>query len=171
MKRLILISAAIASLATALPLGGPALAREGGHGRGGPPQHPGGGAHGGPSERQDGRRGDDGGRWSGGPPRYEDRRDRAYPRGEERRSEAPRGRWEEGDRRRYDDDGAYPPPYVRPGPARRGGYLPDVYRGGVVNDYQRYRLRPPPRGYAWVRVGGGFALVSMEDGRIFDMVQ
>ena len=62
-----------------------------------------------------------------------------------------------------------PPADARP--ARRGGYLPDTYRGALVDDYQRYRLRAPPRGYAWVRVGGGFALVSLDDGRIFDMVQ
>ena len=34
----------------------------------------------------------------------------------------------------------------------------------------RYRLRPPPHGYNWVRVGDGFALVSPE-GQIFDMVR
>ena len=58
-----------------------------------------------------------------------------------------------------------------PPPARRGGVLPDGLRGGVVSDYQRYRLRPPPSGYAWVRVGAGFALISLADGQVFDTVE
>ena len=72
------------------------------------------------------------------------------------------------ERRRY-EEGPRPRGFAPPPAARRGGYLPDNYRGGVVNDYRRYRLRPPPMGYNWVRVGDGFALVS-EDGRIFDVV-
>jgi Ni/Co efflux regulator RcnB len=44
------------------------------------------------------------------------------------------------------------------------------HRGGVVEDYGRYRLRPPPRGYSWVRVGGGYALVSTMTGQVFDVV-
>ncbi|HEX7946197.1 MAG TPA: RcnB family protein, partial [Phenylobacterium sp.] len=97
-------------------------------------------------------------------PRYERRYDDRPPPGR-------RGLREDDDRRdegrRY-EDGPYPPPNA--GPARRGGYLPDRYRGGTVDDYQRFRLRPPPRGYTWVRVNGGFALVSMADGRIFDVI-
>lgn len=78
------------------------------------------------------------------------------------------------DDRRQDDRRRPPYPALRddgpPPGAQRGGYLPDRYRGGFVEDYQRFRLRPPPRGYAWVRVNGGFALVSIEDGRIFDVI-
>ncbi len=59
----------------------------------------------------------------------------------------------------------------QPPAARRGGVLPDGLRGGVVSDYQRYRLRPPPVGYAWVRVGSGFALISLADGQVFDTVE
>lgn len=52
---------------------------------------------------------------------------------------------------------------------RRGGHL--VGQGGAtIDDYARYRLRPPPRGYAWVRVGGGFALVAGATGQVFDVV-
>lgn len=58
-----------------------------------------------------------------------------------------------------------------PAAARRGGILPDGLRGGVVSDYQRYRLRPPPAGYAWVRVGAGFALISLADGQVFDTIE
>lgn len=62
------------------------------------------------------------------------------------------------------------PNYMRPTPGVRRGYVPDSYRGDVVEDYRRYRLRPPPQGYAWVRMGNGFALVEMGSGRIFDRV-
>jgi Ni/Co efflux regulator RcnB len=48
--------------------------------------------------------------------------------------------------------------------------MPPDYRGAAVDDYGRYRLRPPPRGYAWYRVGGGYALVSIYSGQIFDMI-
>ena len=119
MKRLILIATAAAALATALPVGQLATAREQEHGQ--------------DTTREQGRR--DGGSREAG-------------------------------RRSLRSDEA-------PNPARdarRGGYLPDSFRGGVIEDYQRFRLRPPPRGYAWVRVNGGFALVSVGDGRIFDVI-
>lgn len=135
MKRLILISSAITALATTLPLGLPAMAREHDQGRG-------------KAERHDDGRPDDGRRDGG-------RRD------EERRGDDR----DHGRRDLREDDGRY-----APRDARRGAYLPDNYRGGVVDDYQRFRLRPPPRGYAWVRVNGGFALVSVVDGRIFDVI-
>lgn len=107
------------------------------------------------------------------------RRDREAP----AEAAGPRG---EGPRRgiSLDDDRPPPPPRdnarraAPPGNARgfappqaRRGFLPDGYRDGVVTDYPRYRLRPPPRGYAWVRVGDGFALVSLDDGRVYDMVR
>lgn len=163
MKRTILILAAAAVVG--LPLSQAAVAREGHdeQGRGRSERHE--------TRREPARRED--------PRREEPRRDdrRAYERQPAERRDEPRrppvrsfreesegrGRWDD---RRYDDG---PPPDTRA--ARRGGYLPDSFRGGVVEDYQRYRLRAPPRGYAWVRVNGGFALVSMDDGRIFDMVQ
>ena len=47
---------------------------------------------------------------------------------------------------------------------------PPAAGGGIVNDLSRYRLRPPPPGYAWVRVNGGVALVSQATGQIFDIV-
>ena len=83
------------------------------------------------------------------------------------------GRQDRGDERRRDDrqDGRRALRADEPTRgARRGGYLSDSFRGGVIEDYQRFRLRPPPRGYAWVRVSGGFALVSVGDGRIFDVI-
>lgn len=52
---------------------------------------------------------------------------------------------------------------------RRGGHIAGQ-GGGMIDDYARYRLRPPPRGYTWVRVGGGFALVAPATGQVFDVV-
>lgn len=72
------------------------------------------------------------------------------------------------DRRDRDYDrpgrGAYGPPRVRP-----GGQLPPEYRGAPVYDYPRHRLRPPPAGYAWRRMGDAFVLVD-RNGRVFDII-
>jgi len=67
---------------------------------------------------------------------------------------------------------AYQTPGFHPGfvPWRRGAYLPPQYLSYVVTDYERFHLRRPPYGYAWVGVGGEFLLVSMTTGLIFDVV-
>jgi len=93
--------------------------------------------------RGQGRGGDDGPRW--------ERRGPPEGRGYERRREYERR-----------DDG--PPRAVRP-----GGLLPPEYRGAPVYDYPRYRLRPPPAGYAWRRMGDAFVLVD-RNGRVFDII-
>ena len=90
----------------------------------------------------------------------------------------PGGRWERGPEAYGPPVGAYPAPgpgpyrALRPGPnrARRGGYLPPEARGGVVQDYGRYRLRQPPRGYAWVRSGQAMMLMDMNTGQVFDVI-
>ena len=66
----------------------------------------------------------------------------------------------------------YASPYYRPGYTawRRGAYLPPAYRGYVVRDYQYYHLRPPPRGYAWYRVGDDYLLATIASGLIFDII-
>ncbi|HKP79987.1 MAG TPA: RcnB family protein [Phenylobacterium sp.] len=173
-----LLMAAVASVASSMPLAAPAFARDDDRGRRAE-RHDGRGRGserggydrrgGGPvaRERGDGRWNDDG-RYRGRPddrsrdvderPRYQDR-----PYYEDRRRDDERGRpdYMQGPR----------PNYMRPVPGSgRRGYLPDNYRGEVVENYPRYRLRPPPHGYAWVRVGAGFALVEMDSGRIFDRV-
>jgi Ni/Co efflux regulator RcnB len=53
---------------------------------------------------------------------------------------------------------------------RRGAYLPPYYRNYVIDDYERYRLRRPPYGYHWVRIGGESLLVSISSGLIFDVI-
>lgn len=140
----------------------------------------------------------DRGRWDhhdrGGRDRDWDR-GRGYDRGRDH----DRGRWDRDDRRggwdrgdRWDrgrHNGYYynnrwsygPPPaayYGRPGfrPGytawQRGAYLPSYYRGRgyVVNDYYRYRLRPPPRGYYWYRTGNDYVLAAIATGLIFDVI-
>jgi Ni/Co efflux regulator RcnB len=187
MKRALLIAAA-ALTALAIPAGEMAFAQGRGHGgRGGGPAWEGGGRA----------VGGDGGRWERGgdrgPParsyerRDDDRRDyrrrddyerRDYERRDYERRDDYERRIEDSRRSRFEDDGrrargegppirSLAPPRAAP---RRGGYLPDGYRGGVISDYQRYRLRPPPHGYGWVRVGGGYALVSLADGQVFDVI-
>lgn len=101
-----------------------------------------------------------------------------------------RGGWDRDDRRDWDrgrHNGYYyqnrwyygPPPqayygnpYYRPGYSswRRGAVLPSYYRGYVVNDYYRYHLRPPPRGYAWYRAGDDYLLAAIATGLIFEII-
>ncbi|WP_300578239.1 RcnB family protein [Phenylobacterium sp.] len=130
-------------------------------------------------ESHDDRRGD---RWD----RRDDRRDHRYDRRDNRydnrRHYQPPPRW---DSSRY--NGYYyqnrwsygPPPTVyyshpqyRPGYVawRRGAVLPPQYRGYVIHDYHRYRLRPPPRGYAWHRVGDDYLLAAVATGIIFEII-
>jgi Ni/Co efflux regulator RcnB len=56
---------------------------------------------------------------------------------------------------------------------RRGERLPPYYRSRyvVVDDYYRYRLRPPPRGYHWVRDDrGDYLLVGLTTGVILGLI-
>jgi Ni/Co efflux regulator RcnB len=154
MRRLIQTLAAVAALAGPLAAGGAAVA-DGQH-----------------EHRDGGDRGDRG----GGERRGGDR-------GGGDRGGGDRGRGEEhGDRGRGGDRGgpgwsygpppgaySYGPPPGYGGP-RRGGYMPPDYRGAPMQDYGRYRLRPPPRGYTWMRVGGSYVLMSTMTGQIFDVV-
>lgn len=120
--------------------------------------------------------------------RYEDRRERWDRQDRWERREAYRRDYER--RERWDDrryNGYYyrnrwyygPPPvayysdpYYRPGYTawRRGAYLPPPYRGYVVQDYRYYHLRPPPRGYAWHRVGDDYLLVALATGLIMEII-
>ena len=114
----------------------------------------------------------DGGRWD----RREDRWDRREDRWDRR------DRWDAGRHNGYYYNNRWyygPPPqayygnpYYRPGYAawRRGAVLPPTYRGYVVNDYYRYHLRPPPRGYAWYRVGNDYLLTAIATGLIFEII-
>jgi Ni/Co efflux regulator RcnB len=167
MRRLISVLAAAALVAMPLATAGGAVAkdhRDGGGGRG--EQHRGrgddgrspGNGRGGPGAWRSGEdRGGGypgGGRWDRPEPRYEPRGDPRYD---------PRAS-------RYDPRAYGPPPGVYAPAPHRGGYLGPRGGGDVIQDYGRFRLRPPPRGYAWVRTGGGYALVSSATGQVFDVV-
>jgi Ni/Co efflux regulator RcnB len=133
---------------SAMLVGGPAAAEGHGHGYGRE------GGHGRWAEEGGGRWRGGGGGWRGeeGPPREGPPRNWGYP------------AW-----------GPYGSPYpqrpIPPGFAiRRGGMIPPEYRGAIVPDYGRHRLRPPPPGFAWVRMGDRYMLVSRATGQIFDVI-
>jgi Ni/Co efflux regulator RcnB len=98
--------------------------------------------------------------------RREERWERGDHRGDRRGDWDGRG-WERN--RRYGPPQAYYPD--RPGYTawRRGGRLPPSYRGYAVDDYPRYRLRPPPRGYIWYHVDNNY-LLAAPSGVIFDII-
>lgn len=55
----------------------------------------------------------------------------------------------------------------------RGDRLPREYwsRNYEIRDWQRYRLRRPPRGYHWVRTGtGDFVLATIATGVIAQII-
>lgn len=66
----------------------------------------------------------------------------------------------------------YASPSYRPGYSqwRRGSHLPSYYRGYPMNDYHRYHLRQPPRGYGWYRVGNDYLLAALATGLIFEII-
>ncbi|WP_293367553.1 RcnB family protein [Phenylobacterium sp.] len=71
---------------------------------------------------------------------------------------------------RYDPRVYAAPPAYGGGAAGRGGYLGPRAGGEVIQDPGRFRLRPAPRGYSWVRTARGMALVSQSTGQVFDVV-
>lgn len=76
---------------------------------------------------------------------------------------------------RYYGHGYYHAPayYHRPPPPRYYGHWERGHRyygrNVVVYDYGSYRLRPPPRGYHWVRENNDFLLVAVATGIILDI--
>jgi Ni/Co efflux regulator RcnB len=71
---------------------------------------------------------------------------------------------------RYDPRSYAPPPYAYSAAPRRGGYLGPNAETGAIQDYSRNHLRPPPRGYMWVRTARGMALISQSTHQVFDVV-
>ena len=79
--------------------------------------------------------------------------------------------------RHYDGRGYNRGYYARPSGYyyrswRYGDRLPRAYYGGryIVNDYYAYRLRPPPRGYHWVRVDHDVVLAAIASGVVVSAV-
>jgi Ni/Co efflux regulator RcnB len=104
--------------------------------------------------------------------RYDHRDDRHDRRDWDRREWDRHGGFRHYDGRRYDRGR-----YVRPSGYyyrswRYGDHLPRAYYGRryIVNDYYAYRLRPPPRGYYWVRVDNDVVLASIASGLVVSAV-
>jgi Ni/Co efflux regulator RcnB len=53
----------------------------------------------------------------------------------------------------------------------RGQYLPPEARGAMIEDFERYHLRRPPRGYFWYRAGDDYVLAAIGTGVIFEVIQ
>ena len=106
-------------------------------------------------------------RWDGRNDRWDDRRAPSWDRGRHN-GYYYNNRWYYGP----PPQAYYGSPAYRPGYTawRRGAHLPPDYRGYVVNDYYRYHLRQPPRGYAWYRVGDDYLLAAIASGVIFDII-
>lgn len=159
MKRLVLTLAATLAVAGPLASSGMASAKDH-HGEGGWQQQRGGEERGG--------EGRGGGRWRDGPDRGDFRG--PYPRGGEPRGDPrafPRGGDPRGEPRAYPRD----PRAYAPAPRDPRAYAPRDPEEQVIQDHARYRLRPPPRGFAWVRMGnGGFALIQESTGQVFDTI-
>ena len=104
--------------------------------------------------------------------RYDHRDDRHDRRDWDRRDWDRHGGFRHYDGSRYDRGR-----YVRPSGYyyrswRYGDHLPRAYYGRryIVNDYYAYRLRPPPRGYYWVRVDNDVVLASIASGLVVSAV-
>lgn len=52
----------------------------------------------------------------------------------------------------------------------RGQFLPPEARGAVVQDFDRFHLRRPPRGYYWYRAGEDYVMASTANGMIFEVI-
>ena len=70
------------------------------------------------------------------------------------------------DHRRYGYHDGGPRHHGRPHWQRGHRYDGPTY---VVRNYGHYRLRPPPRGYHWVRANNDFLLVAVATGIILDV--
>lgn len=96
-----------------------------------------------------------------------DRDRRGHDRGhDDHRSHGGDRRWH-GDDRRYGYQQRGPRYYGPPHRWERGHrYDGPTY---VVRNYGYYRLRPPPRGYHWVRANNDYLLVAVATGIILDV--
>lgn len=89
-------------------------------------------------------------------------------------------RYADRDGARHDRNGHHRghPHGIPPGQAkklwRQGQYIPRAYvteREYYIVEPARYRLRPPPPGYRWVRVDGDVYLAQTETGLIAEVVR
>lgn len=98
--------------------------------------------------------------------RREWRQDRREDRRDYRQQARAYDRWQRAERRYYASRYQAPRGY-RYQQWSHGQYLPSHYtRGYVINDYNRYGLRAPPRGYHYVRNGNDVVLAAVAGGLI-----
>ncbi len=115
--------------------------------------------------------------------RHHDRRDDRHDRRDWDRRDWDRRDWDRRDWDRYygfrhHDGRRYSyGRYVRPSGYyyrswHYGDHLPRSYYGRryIVSDYYAYRLRPPPRGYHWVRVDNDVVLAAIASGIVVTAV-
>lgn len=95
-------------------------------------------------------------------------RDRDRGHGNDRGYDRGHGDWHDRDHRDWDHR-YYSERRGYGGPHWSRGYRYDgpMY---IVNDYNAYRLAPPPYGYRWVRNDDSYLLVSIGDNMILDLV-
>ena len=155
MKKLLSLSAVLGAML--MLASGSVLAQDHGHGRGHGNDH-------GQNDQGDRGHGHDRGRYEGRHDR-DDHRDGGYDHDRYVRRDGPPGH-AYGHYKSWHDRGRHEGWY------RRGGYLPVEYRTRyVVTDWHRDHLRPPPRGYHWVRSDNGdFLLVAIATGVIVDLL-
>jgi Ni/Co efflux regulator RcnB len=99
--------------------------------------------------------------------RREWRQDRRDDRREYRQDQRAYARWQQS-QRRYNAGRYYAPHGYQQRNWSYGQRMPSYYRSNqyVVNDYGRYGLRAPPRGYQYVRSGNDVVLAAVAGGLI-----
>lgn len=99
--------------------------------------------------------------------RREWRQDNRDDRREFRQDQRAYGRWQQS-QRRYNAGRYYAPRGYQQRDWSYGQQMPSYYRSHqyVVNDYSRYGLRAPPRGYHYVRSGNDVVLAAIAGGLI-----
>lgn len=99
--------------------------------------------------------------------RRDDRRDVRADRRDDNRYERRENRYERRAERRYNAGRYHAPRGYQARSWHRGDRLPSSYRSnGYRVDYRTYRLAPPPRGYAYHRVGNDVVLTAIASGVI-----
>lgn len=99
--------------------------------------------------------------------RREWRQDNRDDRREARQDQRAYARWQQS-QRRYNAGRYYAPRGYQTRQWSYGQRMPSYYRSNqyVVNDYSRYGLRAPPRGYQYVRSGNDMILSNSNNGLI-----
>ncbi|MES2035161.1 MAG: RcnB family protein [Pseudomonadota bacterium] len=97
--------------------------------------------------------------------RRDDRADRRDDRRDDRADRRAENRYERRAERRYNAGRYHAPRGYQARSWHRGDRLPSSYRSNAYRvDYRAYRLAPPPRGYAYHRVGNDVVLTAIASG-------